>query len=48
VAGVVLTADLGHWAHATVGDTVRLDAIMALDAPDAPAPAVVRVQGLGG
>lgn len=48
VAGVVVTADLGLWAHSTVGDVVRLEATDAVDAPDAPMPVVVRVQGLGG
>ncbi len=48
VAGVVVTADLGLWAHVTVGDAVRLEVSGAADAPDAPMPGVVRVQGLGG
>lgn len=48
VAGVATTADLSLWAQVTVGDPVRLEVIDAADAPDAPVPAVVRVQGLGG
>jgi allophanate hydrolase subunit 2 len=48
VAGVVTTADLGTWAHALVDDVVHLDVIDGWDAPDAAAPAVVRVQWLGG
>lgn len=48
VAGVVATADLGTWAHALVDEVLRLDIIDASDAPDAPGPALVRVQGLGG
>lgn len=48
VAGVTATADLGLWAHVQVDDAVRLEVIDAAEVPDAPAPAVVRVQGLGG
>jgi allophanate hydrolase subunit 2 len=48
VAGVVATADLGAWAHTRVDDVVRLEVIDATEAPDAPLPTVVRVQGLGG
>lgn len=48
VAGVVATADLGAWAHVRVGEVVHLEVIVAGDAPDPAAPAVVRVQGLGG
>jgi hypothetical protein len=48
VAGVVATADLGAWAHVLVDDLVHLEVIDAVDAPDAAAPALVRVQGLGG
>lgn len=48
VAGVVATADLGMWAHALVDEVVHLEIIDAGDAPDALAPALVRVQGLGG
>ena len=48
VAGVVATADLGRWAHVRVGEVVHLEVIVAGDAPDPAAPAVVRVQGLGG
>jgi allophanate hydrolase subunit 2 len=48
VAGVVTTADLGTWAHVLVDDLVHLEVIDASDAPDPAAPALVRVQGLGG
>ncbi len=48
IAGVVATADLGAWAHVRVGEVVHLEVIVAGDAPDPAAPAVVRVQGLGG
>jgi allophanate hydrolase subunit 2 len=48
VAGVVVTADLGIWAHVRVDDIVRLVVVDDIGAPDAPRPAVVRVQGLGG
>lgn len=48
VAGVVVLADLGHWAHVTVGDVVRLEVIAPADAPDAPDAGVVRVKWLGG
>ena len=48
IAGVVATADLGAWAHVRVGEVVHLEVIDAGDAPDPAAPAVVRVQGLGG
>ena len=48
IAGVVATADLGAWAHVLVGEVVHLEVIDAGDAPDPAAPAVVRVQGLGG
>jgi allophanate hydrolase subunit 2 len=48
IAGVVATADLGAWAHVRVGEVVHLEVIVAGDAPDPAAPALVRVQGLGG
>ena len=48
IAGVVATVDLGAWAHVRVGEVVHLEVIDAGDAPDPAAPAVVRVQGLGG
>ena len=48
IAGVVATVDLGAWAHVRDGEAVHLEVIDAGDAPDPVAPAVVRVQGLGG
>ena len=48
VAGVVASADVGAWAHVSVGDLVRLQVIAAEEAPDPPIPAIVHVHGLGG
>jgi allophanate hydrolase subunit 2 len=48
VAGVVATADLGTWAHVRVGEVVPLAVMDPGAAPDAAAPAAIRVHGLGG
>jgi allophanate hydrolase subunit 2 len=48
VAGVVASADLGAWAHVSVGDVVRLQVVAADGAQDPPIPAIVHVHGLGG
>jgi allophanate hydrolase subunit 2 len=48
VAGVVASADLGMWAHALVGDVVRLEVVDADMCPDPSTPVIIHVSGLGG